>query len=67
MYVPNVAQYLFAQYEAGQGIGMESINFADKNLDTYGKYLVALYHDVPQNRLSYKVRNNTLVLEFDAG
>lgn len=65
MYVPNVAQYLFTQYEAGQGIGMESVNFADKNLDTYGKYLVALYHDIPQKRLSYQVSEGKLILRFD--
>lgn len=66
MYVPNVAQYLFTQYEAGQGIGMESVNFADKNLDSYGKYLIALYHDEPQKRLSYHVSEGKLILTFDS-
>lgn len=65
MYVPNVAQYLFTQYEVGQGLGVESVDFTEKDLDIYGRYLVALYHDEPKNRLSYNVTNGTLVLNFD--
>jgi len=50
MYVPNVAQYLFTEYETGQGIGTEYINNPAKDLDKYGKYLIALYND-QENRL----------------
>jgi len=53
-YVPNVAQYLFTQYETGQGIGTEYINNPTKDLDKYGKYLIALYND---NRLTCNVDN----------
>jgi len=54
MYVPNEAQYLFTQYEMGQGVGAEYINNPTKDLDKYGKYIIALYND-PNNRLSYSV------------
>lgn len=50
MYVPNEAQYLFTQYETGQGLGVEYLNNPIKDLNKYGEYLVALYHD-PKNRL----------------
>ena len=63
-YVPNVAQYLFTQYETGQGIGTEYINNPTKDLDKYGKYLIALYND-QKNRLWYSVDNWRLVLTFD--
>ena len=61
-YVPNVAQYLFTQYETGQGIGTEYINNPTKDLDKYGKYLIALYND---NRLTCNVDNWRLILTFE--
>jgi hypothetical protein len=64
MYVPNEAQYLFTQYEMGQGVGAEYINNPTKDLDKYGQYLMALYND-PNNRLSYTVDAGRLVLSFD--
>ncbi|MFA7298480.1 MAG: hypothetical protein WC010_02430 [Candidatus Absconditabacterales bacterium] len=45
-YVPNEAQYLFTQYETGQGIGLEKFEENPyKNLERYGAYLEALYND----------------------
>jgi len=64
VYVPNVAQYLFTQYETGQGIGIDYINNPVKNLDKYGQYIIALYND-SQNRLWYSVDEGRLVLTFD--
>lgn len=64
MYVPNEAQYLFTQYEMWQGVGAEYINNPTKDLDKYGKYIIALYND-PNNRLSYSVDAWRLILSFD--
>ncbi len=63
MYASNVPQYLFTQYETGQGVGTEYINNPTKDLDTYGKYLIALYND-QKNRLSYSVDTGRLILNF---
>lgn len=62
--MPNEAQYLFTQYETGQGVGVEYMNNPAKNLDKYGQYLIALYND-PSKRLSYTVDAGRLVLSFD--
>ncbi|MEI6672239.1 MAG: hypothetical protein WCL02_02520 [bacterium] len=42
---------------------MEYLNNPAKDLDKYGKYLIALYND-PQNRLSYELDNGRLILRF---
>ena len=65
-YVPNEAQYLFTQYEMWQGIWAKKFDNPGKDLDTYGKYLEALYND-PENRLSCKkdTVSNTLMITFD--
>lgn len=64
IYVPNVAQYLFTQYETGQGIGMEYLNNPAKDLNKYGQYLIALYNDT-KHRLTYEVDAGRLILRFD--
>lgn len=63
-YVPNEAQYTFTQYETGQGIGTEYIENPAKDLNIYGKYLIALYND-KKERLSYEVDDGRLLLRFD--
>ncbi len=64
-YVPNEAQYLFTQYETGQGIWTEYITNPLKDLNKYGEYLIALYND-PQKRLWYSIHGKTLVITFDS-
>lgn len=64
IYVPNVEQHLFAEYEMGQGINTEYIDNPIKDLNKYGEYLVALYHD-PKNRLWYTIDAGRLILTFD--
>ena len=62
-YVPNVAQYLFTEYEIGQGVNTEYIDNPTQDLDKYAKYLEALYND--QKRLSCeKDETGRLVITF---
>ena len=64
MYASNVAQYLFTEYETGQGVGAEYIKNPAKDLDKYGAYLEALYND---ERLICGKSNdsNTLSITFN--
>lgn len=64
MYVPNDKQYLFTEYETGQGIGAEYIENPTKDLDTYAKYLEAVYND-KKGRLSCSVDGKKLIITFD--
>ena len=65
-YVPNEAQYLFTQYETGQGIGAECFDNPHKDLMVYGKYLEAVYND-PEHRLSCSKdpTGDRLIITFD--
>ncbi len=62
-YTPNVAQYLFTEYETGNGIGTESMTNPGKNPEKYAQYLEAIYND---DRLSCTVDAGRLMITFDA-
>jgi hypothetical protein len=64
--VPNDKQYLFTEYETGQGVGAELFDNPGKDLDTYGKYLEALYND-SKGRLTCKKNptSNNLIITFE--
>lgn len=64
MYVPHDKQYLFTEYEIGQGLGAEKINNLATDPTIYARYLEALYND-PKGRLSCSVDAGRLVITFD--
>ena len=66
-YVPQTKQYLFTEYEMGQGIGTQKIEVNggyEKDLKKYADYIEAFYND---GRLNCFVENNTIKIVFTKG
>ncbi len=64
-YVPNADQYLYTQYEIGQGKNMDFIENPSRDLNKYAEYLTALYND-RKERLSITTNDSKdkLIIEF---
>ncbi len=63
IYVPNDEQYLYTQYEIGQGITKNNVENKEYNLNRYANYLQALYND---KRLNCRPDNasNKIIITF---
>lgn len=63
MYVPNEKQYLFTEYEMGQGIWAEILENPGKDLTKYAAYLEAIYND---DRLTFEkdTKSNKINVTF---
>ncbi|MCX6823629.1 MAG: hypothetical protein NT085_00680 [candidate division SR1 bacterium] len=64
MYVPNDQQYLYTQYEMGQGVA-DYIKNPERDIQKYAEYLQALYNDT---RLKCKKdkTTNKIIITFSA-